>query len=365
MLGRTLHGTDLGRTALYDALVLPVMASDRPHTGSGGGDGHSAAATFSMADEAHASCASGWTFSWVQRLVSLGYRRPLEIEDLGTLATADHPSVHAQRFEERWATEVAAARARYDATVARGTRHRGLSGGDATAQRAAAPREGSTGHLAPHVSMWAVLRASFLKPLLSATGFAVCGDILGFVPPLCLEFMVDFVTDKQGADGDSVGWARGYWLVAATVAALVVQNLCWERHLHAVLRTGMRAQLGVMGAVYGKALRLSTEARNATSVGQITNLYNGDALQLRKTVVRLSALVSAPLIITVSLVLLYRQLGAATFVGFLVLAVLTPLQIRMGKRLKKLQKRTLKYSDKRLKLINEIVQVRSGGGQWW
>ena len=206
------------------------------------------------------------------------------------------------------------------------------------------------------MSVWRVLRASFLRPLVCATGYAVIGDILGFVPPLCLEFMVDFVSDRQDPQVTPQPWT-GYLLVASVVIALVVQNLCWERHLHAVLRAGMHAQTGVMGAVYAKALRLSTQARNRTSVGRITNLYSGDALQLRKTVVRLSALVSAPLIIIVSLVLLYRQLGPATFVGFAVLVALTPTQIKMGRRLKKLQKATLKHGDQRLKLVNEIVQV--------
>ena len=130
------------------------------------------------------------------------------------------------------------------------------------------------------MSVWRVLRASFLRPLVCATGYAVIGDILGFVPPLCLEFMVDFVSDRQDPQVTPQPWT-GYLLVASVVIALVVQNLCWERHLHAVLRAGMHAQTGVMGAVYAKALRLSTQARNRTSVGRITNLYSGDALQLR------------------------------------------------------------------------------------
>jgi len=283
------------------------------------------AGPFSMSSEGEASTWSAWTFGWVGSLVRLGYRRPLQFQDLGELGAGDQPGPHLRAFQAAWTQQVDGAE-----TCAPGQKseHR--------------------------VSMWRVIRVAFLRPLLCATAFAVAGDVLGFVPPLCLEFLVEYVEDAQAAGG--AGWLRGYMLAAAVVVALVVQNLCWERHLHEVLRTGMHAQMGMMGMVYQKVLRLSNKSRGSASVGNIMNLYSGDALQLRKTVVRLSALVSAPLIITVSLGLLVRQLGSATFVGFVVLLVLTPLQIRMGRWLKRLQKTTLRQADKRLRVVNEIVQ---------
>lgn len=107
---------------------------------------------------------------------------------------------------------------------------------------------------------------------------------------------------------------------------------------------------------------LAERAEQPSALGCVTHApslpprYSSDALTVRKTLVRLSALVSAPLIIVGSMILLLRQIGAAAIVGFVVLLIMTPGQIKLGKYLRRLTKRTMKFSDKRLKYINEVVQ---------
>ena len=64
---------------------------------------------------------------------------------------------------------------------------------------------------------------------------------------------------------------------------------------------------------------------------------------------------SAPMRIVLGTVLLYDALGPAVLIGVGLLIVITPIQIRVMQRLAKLMKINFGISDRRIKLMNEVL----------
>ncbi|GJY33586.1 ABC transporter C family member 12-like protein [Tanacetum coccineum] len=93
--------------------------------------------------------------------------------------------------------------------------------------------------------------------------------------------------------------------------------------------------VGVVAYVYRKSLRLTQEARKNVPSGRITNMITTDANALRLCISykknqvcnQLHGLWSAAFKITLSMILLYQQLGVASLVGSLILVLMFPVQV--------------------------------------
>ncbi|KAJ6892979.1 hypothetical protein NC652_027088 [Populus alba x Populus x berolinensis] len=80
-----------------------------------------------------------------------------------------------------------------------------------------------------------------------------------------------------------------------------------------------------------------------------------DADALQQICLLLHGLWSAPFCITMSMVLLYQQLGVASLFGSLVLVIMVPTQAILLNRMTRLTKEGLHRTDKRVSLMNEIL----------
>ncbi|XP_073264842.1 ABC transporter C family member 12-like isoform X2 [Populus alba] len=113
--------------------------------------------------------------------------------------------------------------------------------------------------------------------------------------------------------------------------------------------------LGVVAAIFRKSLKLTHEGRKNFPSGKITNMITTDANALQQICQQLHGLWSAPFRITISMVLLYQQLGVASLFGSLMLVLMVPTQTILMSRMRKLTKEGLHRTDKRVSLMNEIL----------
>ncbi|KAJ0081448.1 hypothetical protein Patl1_11239 [Pistacia atlantica] len=82
----------------------------------------------------------------------------------------------------------------------------------------------------------------------------------------------------------------------------------------------------LVAAIFHKSLRLTHENRKNFPSGKITNMITTDATALQQMCQQLHGLWSAPFRITMAMVLLYQQLGAASLLGSLMLVLMVPVQ---------------------------------------
>lgn len=92
----------------------------------------------------------------------------------------------------------------------------------------------------------------------------------------------------------------------------------------------------IINLVYKKSLRLSSASRQATSIGEMTNLVAVNAQQLFEMAPFMNMIWSGPFQIGVSVFLLWRFLGPASLVGLCIMAISVIFNIKAINKRKKL-----------------------------
>jgi ATP-binding cassette subfamily C (CFTR/MRP) protein 1 len=118
---------------------------------------------------------------------------------------------------------------------------------------------------------------------------------------------------------------------------------------------GLQFRNVLITKIYRKSLKLNSAARIKMSTGMIVNMFSTDTQQLQRFLFFLNNCSLAPFQIGVSLYLIYRQVGPATFVGLGLLIILTPLSGFIFSSMNTLRKRKMSFTDTRVKLMNEVL----------
>ncbi|KAF8502966.1 ABC transporter type 1, transmembrane domain-containing protein [Gautieria morchelliformis] len=98
-----------------------------------------------------------------------------------------------------------------------------------------------------------------------------------------------------------------------------------------------------------------TKIRSGADVGKIVQLMSGDANRISGTVTYAYFIYGAPFEIIIACMFLYQLLGLSAFAGFLCWAVVAPLNSVLAKQAVGLQKGVLAAGDKRMNVINELL----------
>jgi ABC-type multidrug transport system fused ATPase/permease subunit len=111
----------------------------------------------------------------------------------------------------------------------------------------------------------------------------------------------------------------------------------------------------VNALIFQKSLRLSNEARQASSVGQIVNLMSNDANRFQQFAWFAIDSWMVPLYLTIAMAMLVNMLGVAALSGIGVLVLSLFVNGRMMIRLRALRMTQLTQTDDRVKQTNEAV----------
>ncbi|KAJ3330300.1 hypothetical protein HDU91_003634, partial [Kappamyces sp. JEL0680] len=111
----------------------------------------------------------------------------------------------------------------------------------------------------------------------------------------------------------------------------------------------------LIGAVYEKSLRLSQASSREFTQGQILNVINVDVEKVSLAFLQLAMLLTAPVQVVVSVILLGNLIGYAVWGGAGTLFAILFLQLAVIGFLASYQKSFLQGGDRRLKLIREVL----------
>eukprot|EP01113_Clastostelium_recurvatum_P032146 TRINITY_DN4086_c0_g1_i4.p1 TRINITY_DN4086_c0_g1~~TRINITY_DN4086_c0_g1_i4.p1 ORF type:complete len:1493 (-),score=493.27 TRINITY_DN4086_c0_g1_i4:12-4490(-) len=149
----------------------------------------------------------------------------------------------------------------------------------------------------------------------------------------------------------------GYYYAMALFLVAMLGSFCFFQANYISARTGAHLRAVIVLAVYRKTTRLSVGARAGVSQGQIVNLMSNDSQRLLETFLMLNNGIFAPFQIIVALALLYQVVGVYTFVGLGVMLFSFPFNGVIGKRMTAIRRDMVVWSDKRVKITNEILQA--------
>uniref|UniRef100_A0A669BLK1 Multidrug resistance-associated protein 1 n=1 Tax=Oreochromis niloticus TaxID=8128 RepID=A0A669BLK1_ORENI len=174
-------------------------------------------------------------------------------------------------------------------------------------------------------------------------------DILMFVGPEILRLLIQFVNDSSAPS-----W-QGYFYAALLFICTSVQSLILQKYFHVCFVSGMRLRTAIIGAVYRKALVISSAARRTSTVGEIVNLMSVDAQRFMDLITYINMIWSAPLQVVLALYFLWQNLGPSVLAGVAVMVLMVPVNAVIAMKTKAYQVAQMKSKDNRIKLMNEML----------
>nr|AAL99903.1 ATP-binding cassette protein C13 [Homo sapiens] len=173
--------------------------------------------------EKSASFFSKVTYSWFSRVITLGYKRPLEREDLFELKESDSFCTACPIFEKQWRKEVLRNQERQKVKV--------------------------SCYKEAHIKKPSLLYAlwnTFKSILIQVALFKVFADILSFTSPLIMKQIIIFCEHSS-----DFGW-NGYGYAVALLVVVFLQTLILQQYQRFNMLTSAKVKTAVNGLIYKK-----------------------------------------------------------------------------------------------------------------
>ncbi|KAG5645528.1 hypothetical protein DXG03_005803 [Asterophora parasitica] len=314
-----------------------------------------------LTPEATANFFSLVTFGWVTPLLALGYARPLEAPDLYKLQ-ADRGAKHiADKINASFDRRYRAAQD-YNARLASGEVKPGMwkrvvwnfSGKRKEKEKQWREVDGKK-----RASLIWAMNDSVSWWFWSAGLLKVVGDTAQLTSPLLVKAIINFGTKSyvgrrlgQGSIppiGEGIGYAIGLILLQ------VISSLCTHHFFYRATSTGVLLRGGLITAIYTRSLKLTSRARSTFTNGKLVNHISTDVSRIDFCAGFFHMAWTAPIQMAICLTLLILNLGPSAIAGFGFFIVVTPVQTRVMKSLFALRMKSMAWTDKRAKLLQELL----------
>ncbi|KAJ8520164.1 hypothetical protein ONZ45_g2986 [Pleurotus djamor] len=312
--------------------------------------------------EVTASWLSLITFGWITSLLTLGYARPLEATDLYKLQ-ADRSSAYVA---EKIVTSFEQRRKKADEYNAK------LLAGDIKApllkkvwwflrgNREARERRWREFDGKQRASLALAMNDSVKWWFWSGGILKVIGDGAQITSPLVVRAIINFATQSYSnhrtGNTDAIpSVGKGIGLVFGLFGMQIVASLCTHHFFYRGASTGVLLRGALITAIYQRSLRLTSRARAKLPNGKLVNHISTDVSRIDFCCGFFHMAWTAPIQMVVCLILLIDNLGPSALAGFGFFILATPAQTVVMKNLFKLRRKSMIWTDKRAKLLQELL----------
>uniref|UniRef100_A0A8C9T6S9 Canalicular multispecific organic anion transporter 1-like n=1 Tax=Scleropages formosus TaxID=113540 RepID=A0A8C9T6S9_SCLFO len=301
-----------------------------------------------------------------QRMVLKGFKHPLMQEDLWDLNEEDTAHSIHERFEKHLKLDLGKAKTAFlKRQLKAGHRNEhhinGLSQGvsqdvlvmdemgDKTNKKNKKKSKDEEEMDFPRSWLVKSLAKTYKWQLLESAFFKLLQDLLGFVSPQLLKLMISFTQDM------SIHTWMGYMYAILLMVVAFFQSVFLQQYFQRCFVIGMQVRTALTTAVYKKALVVSNDTRKQSTVGETVNLISADAQRFSDVTNFIHLLWSCPLQIILAIFFLWLELGPAVLAGLGVMLLMIPINALLATKSRGFQVENMKFKDKRLKLMNEIL----------
>ncbi|KAL4164376.1 hypothetical protein KRP22_004242 [Phytophthora ramorum] len=262
-----------------------------------------------------ASLVSTVLAQWVYPMISLGSKKVLEMEDMWPLCPRDS----CQALEIRF-------------------------------RRVYEPEKSHIFGLSPVAMAFAVaFRGELTVVFAGCMLYVLALGMQSYVAQGLLEFLND--------EDNIFHISSGYWLMAMMTGSSLVAVLSLNYVFFVSARIGVNMRSLTMSLIYDKALRLSSEARQEYTTGEVLTLMSVDTERVFHFVAHGPWLVMGPLGFAISIMLVGVLFDFySSIAGAVVLIAVMVLSVQQGDRIARLQKQLLQVIDERVKVTSEALQ---------
>ena len=179
-----------------------------------------------------------------------------------------------------------------------------------------------------------------------------------------IGYLFDESDSALGNDGANQGWILAAMITSCGIAYTFLHHyfffLAW--------RLGMQLKMVVTATIYSKSVRLSLKELARTQIGKIVNMvsHEVDVLQGAGCFIHYTyaAILESFAICAVGII----ELGPAFLSGWLLVMLLVPLQGYFSSKIAAARRQTNKYTDVRLKYVNQALVgarlMKINGWEW-
>ncbi|XP_042486112.1 ABC transporter C family member 3-like [Macadamia integrifolia] len=254
------------------------------------------------------------TFSWIQPLLALGYKKTLDLEDVPQLANCDSAKVIFAHFMKKLEFD-----------------------------------HGNGGQVST-LKLVKALILSVWKEIIWTTLFSIISTLASYIGPYLIEAFV------QDLDNPHQLKYKGYVLVFIFFISKLLRCFS-ERHLFFQLRKmGIKVRAALFAIIFKKNLTLSSHAKQGHNSGENINLICVDVERIGFFSWYLHDIWRVPIQIFLALLILYTKLGLASIVTFIATMILMLANIPMGKLQEKFQGELMDSKDQRMKVTSEALR---------
>ena len=223
---------------------------------------------------------------------------------------------------------------------------------------------------APPVSLLRLLFSCYGREFLLIGLLKFVADCAGFAGPgriLCLlncstkniNFLLTLVllncvvTFMETPDTASM--VSGYMYAALLALSAFAGSLCSCHFNLLMTELGIKVRAALVTAVYDKTVTVSRSSLATFSTGQIINFMSTDTDRVNNFGPSVHAAWSLPFQFTVTLVLLYQQVGVSFLAGVIITVLLVPVNKAIASRIGSLSTKMMAAKDARVGVMSELL----------
>ncbi len=196
--------------------------------------------------------------------------------------------------------------------------------------------------------LWKSMYRLIKKEFMIAGLMVFINSLSVLLAPVLLKWIV-----QANSNSNSVAI---FFLACCITTNSIIGAIAVQQFIHGVFMTGSKVVSAGTSVVFYSTLCLRMHRMHPPkSVGEINNIQSKDSASLREFVVFAHNLWSCPLLVLVSVIMLVYLLGFAGLVTAVLLPTLIPIESYISKKSKIARKAMLVQSDKRMQLVNELI----------
>ncbi|KAH6765373.1 multidrug resistance-associated protein 5 [Perilla frutescens var. hirtella] len=253
------------------------------------------------------------SLSWLDPLLSIGAKRPLELKDIPLLALKDRSKANYKILNSNWEK-----------------------------LKAENPRN-------PPSLAWAILK-SFWKEAWRNAIFAGLNTLVSYVGPYLISYFVDFLSGNETYSNE------GYVLAGIFFAAKLVETITTRQWYLGVDILGMHVRSALTAMVYRKGLRLSSSARQNHTSGEIVNYMAVDVQRVGDYSWYLHDIWMLPLQIILALAILYKNVGIASVATLIATVISIVATVPVARIQEDYQDKLMAAKDDRMRKTSECLR---------
>ncbi|KAJ3741472.1 ABC protein [Lentinula detonsa] len=315
-----------------------------------------------------ASLFSKLTYSWVTPLMVLGYQRTLQASDLWKMDETMAAARLSEQLDKAWARRIEEANdwnmklelGEIDPGVIKRifwfvqalasknprSRRRSL---EKYWREIAGRREASLA--------WS-LNEVFGHLFWIGGAFKVFGDTCQMMGPLVVKAIINFSKERSASTEAGIpGVGRGIAMAVGLFLMVICTSVCQHQFFWRSMTTGVLARGALTNCVYKRSVLLTGRARIEYTNAKLVNSISTDISRIDAASQWFHAGWTAPIQVSVCLIILLVQLGPSALAGFALFLLVAPIQSQVMAHRLRIRKASNVFTDQRAKLLAEVFST--------